>query len=227
MCLLKQEMYGAAEVDCNLSIQLDPTYTKSYHRRATARAKLGKLEEARKDFEHLLKLEPQSKLAQVELNKLEQSIEMRQLVFPIVKNETQRSKKPLKRIEIEEINDESADKMELVKNVDEINQRVKLNSKDEQLFQSSLSSSKITILDEKQAPLEKSLIQNLEVNVNSVKIEDTKTTHETTNEVKPQVVRKKIPDAPLNGYQFKKDWQFLSDNLEDLATYFRVNKIKS
>ena len=87
MCLLKQEMYGAAEVDCNLSIQLDPTYTKSYHRRSTARAKLGKLEEARKDFEHLLKLEPQSKLAQVELNKLEQSIEMRQLVFPIVKNE--------------------------------------------------------------------------------------------------------------------------------------------
>jgi len=118
--------------------------------------------------------------------------------------------------------------MELVKNVDEIIQRVKLNLKDEQLFQSpSLSSSKITILDEKQAPLEESLIQNLEVNVNNVKIEDTKTTHETTNEVKPRVVRKKIPDAPLNGYQFKKDWQFLSDNLEDLATYFRVNKIKA
>ena len=136
MCLLKQEKYGAAEVDCNLSIQLDPTYAKLYHRRATARAKLGKLEEARKDFERLLKLEPQSKLAQVELNKLEQSIEMRQLVFPIVKNETQRSKKPLKRIEIEEINDESADKMELVKNVDEIIQRVKFNLKDEQLFQS-------------------------------------------------------------------------------------------
>ena len=41
---------------------------------------------------------------------------MRHLVFPIVKTEAQRSKKPLKRIDIEEINDESIDKIELVKN---------------------------------------------------------------------------------------------------------------
>ncbi len=219
MCLLKQEKYGAAEVDCSLSITLDPTYPKSYHRRATARAKLGKLDEARKDYEQLLKLEPQSKLAQVELNKLEQSIEMRQLVFPIIKTEAQRSKKPLKRIEIEEINDESADRMELVKNVEEINQRVKLNLKEEKLFEST-TRSKITSLDE-QTTTSVNKIQKLETDVNNVKIDDTKDVPENSH-ISKKIVSKKIPDAPPNGYQFKKDWQFLGDSLDDLAAYFKV-----
>ena len=225
MCLLKQEKYGAADVDCTLSITLDPRYAKAFHRRATARAKLGRLEEARKDYEQLLKLEPNSKLAQMELNKLEQSIEMRQLVFPIVKTETQRSKKPLRRIDIEEINDESADKMELAKNMDEINQRVKLNEKDEKLFESN-ASRRIQVIEE---------IGTLETSVDNVKLGEAETKREV--ELKKEIVEsspslarpavgggpKKIPDAPVNGYQFKKDWQFLSASLEDLATYFKVD----
>ena len=230
MCLLKQEKYGAAEVDCSLAITLDPKYPKAYHRRATARAKLGKLEEARKDYEQLLKLDPTSKLAQTELNKLEQSIEMRHLVFPIVKTEAQRSKKPLKRIDIEEINDESIDKIELVKNIEEIKQRVKLNEKDEKLFESN---TKIQIM-ETTLP-EK--ITEVEHSVNNVKLNEPETVKHIVKNEMPEllsptktsktITHKKIPDAPINGYQFKKDWQFLSDNLEDLAAYFKVKIIRN
>ena len=53
--------YGAAEADCTTSISLDPTYVKAYSRRGTARVKLNKLQEARKDFTHVLKLEPRNK----------------------------------------------------------------------------------------------------------------------------------------------------------------------
>ena len=219
MCLLKQEKYGAAEVDCTLSITIDPAYSKSYHRRATARVKLGKLEDARKDYEQLLKLEPDSNLAKIELNKLEQSIEMRQLVFPIVKTEAQRSKKPLKRVEIEEINDDSAEKTELSKNMEEINQRVKLNLKEEKLFESS---KKIQVLEE-------TIQENIIINESSKKTESNVNNARLADKlekvaIEPRVInKKKIPDAPANGYQFKKDWQFLGENLEDLAAYFKVS----
>lgn len=93
MCLIKQEKYGAAEVDCTLAIGLDAKYSKAYHRRATARVKLGKLEEAKKDYEELLKLEPNSQLVKIELQKLEQQVESRNLVFAIEKkkNKNQRN----------------------------------------------------------------------------------------------------------------------------------------
>lgn len=216
MCLLKQEKYAAAEVDCTLSIALDPKFSKSYHRRATARARLGRLEEARSDYEQLLKLEPNSKLAQIELNKLQQSIDMVQLVFPIIKTESQRSKKPLKRIEIEEINDESAEKIELVKNIEEINQRVKLNSKEQKLFEST-SNKKIEILEE--------TVNDVDVDCNVKQLENAKLTDTQTkvDNSEKKIIKKKIPNAPTNGngYQFKKDWQFLAENLEDLAVYLK------
>lgn len=39
-------------------------------------------------------------------------------------------------------------------------------------------------------------------------------------------VNKVIPNASTNGYQFKKDWQLLANNLEDLAKYFKVLNFK-
>ena len=39
--------YAAAESDCSLAIALDDSYVKAYLRRGTARAKLGKLKEAK------------------------------------------------------------------------------------------------------------------------------------------------------------------------------------
>ena len=39
--------YGEAEKDCSLALALDDSYIKAYYRRATARLKLGKLEDAK------------------------------------------------------------------------------------------------------------------------------------------------------------------------------------
>lgn len=197
MCLLKQEKYAAAEVDCTSSIKLDSKYTKAYHRRATARFKLGKFEEARQDYEMVLKLEPNSKLAQSELNKLEQIVESRNLVFPIVKRDEEKSTKPLRRVFIEEINDESVEKQQVKKNLEQINQKIVLTAKDENLFNVETKKEEEKIV-EKFKKIE--LVEK--------------------NEIKIEV--KSIPDAPKNGYQFKKDWQLLNKNMDNLAIYFKV-----
>ena len=39
--------YGEAEKDCSLALALDDSYIKAYYRRATARVKLGRLEDAK------------------------------------------------------------------------------------------------------------------------------------------------------------------------------------
>jgi len=238
MCLIKQARFAAAEVDCTLSISLDPKYTKAYHRRATARAKLGKLEEARKDLEYLLKLDPSNKSAQVELNKLESQIENRQLVFPIIKTEKQRSTKPLKRIEIQEINDDST--MDLKNNLKQDNQKVQLNSQQEEIFkidQIENKINKVSLDASKPFNEEKQRVKIVEVDEDepiskeSFKIQDknkvpsekkaSTVLKEVVQEKREEKVRK-IPDKPSNAYQFKKDWQSLSQNLEDLAAYFKV-----
>jgi len=36
------------------------------------------------------------------------------------------------------------------------------------------------------------------------------------------VAKKTVPGVPSNGYQFKKDWQYLNDNFEHLSEYFKV-----
>lgn len=235
MCLIKQERYAAAIVDCNLSISLDSKYSKAYHRRATALIKLGKLEEAKRDYEELLKLEPSSKLAQVELNKLEQMIDSRQLVFPVIKSEEQRSKKPLRRIEIQEINDDSQDKKEVERNLKEINKRINLTEKDEKFFKidqnEKLTGNKIVEVEEKMEKI--NLVENKIVEQTTIDATETKTAaikakKETSDEKKTQmaasntnVSRKKVPDVPTNSFQFKKDWQYLSNDFELLCEYFK------
>ena len=78
--------YGEAEKDCSLALALDDSYIKAYYRRATARVKLGKLEDAKLgtpndiptygwcygtiillDYESILRLEPGNKQAKAEL----------------------------------------------------------------------------------------------------------------------------------------------------------------
>ena len=54
-----------------MSISIDESYVKAYHRRGTARAALKKYAEAKQDFEKVLKLDPRSKVAKQELEKLE------------------------------------------------------------------------------------------------------------------------------------------------------------
>lgn len=64
--------YGGADVDCTTSISLDPTYVKAYSRRACARIGLGRLEDADRDFDKVLVLEPGNKFALAEKEKIQQ-----------------------------------------------------------------------------------------------------------------------------------------------------------
>ncbi|TNN43310.1 RNA polymerase II-associated protein 3 [Liparis tanakae] len=60
-----------AEEDCSRAVALDGSYAKAFARRATARVALGKLEEAKQDFQEVLKLEPGNKQALNQLQKLQ------------------------------------------------------------------------------------------------------------------------------------------------------------
>ncbi|BFZ08860.1 hypothetical protein BsWGS_11899 [Bradybaena similaris] len=122
MALLKQQKFAAAELDCTVSISLDPLYVKAYLRRASARASLRKFDEAMSDYNHVLDLEPTNKQAKSEVERLQKEIkrekegpvkstlaeEGKGIVKAIYKQPEERSKAPLKRIHIEEIGIEAS-----------------------------------------------------------------------------------------------------------------------
>ncbi|XP_059103749.1 RNA polymerase II-associated protein 3 isoform X2 [Peromyscus eremicus] len=70
--------FAVAESDCNLAIALSRSYTKAYARRGAARFALQKLEEARKDYEKVLELEPDNFEATNELRKIDQALSSRE-----------------------------------------------------------------------------------------------------------------------------------------------------
>ncbi|XP_037701987.1 RNA polymerase II-associated protein 3 isoform X1 [Choloepus didactylus] len=66
--------FAVAESDCNLAIALNRSYTKAYARRGAARFALQKLEDARRDYEKVLELEPSNFEATNELRKINQAL---------------------------------------------------------------------------------------------------------------------------------------------------------
>ncbi|KAM6216572.1 RNA polymerase II-associated protein 3 isoform 2-T2 [Rhynchocyon petersi] len=66
--------FAVAESDCNLAIALNRSYTKAYARRGAARFALQKLEDAKKDYEKVLELEPSNFEATNELRKINQAL---------------------------------------------------------------------------------------------------------------------------------------------------------
>ncbi|KAJ7329764.1 hypothetical protein JRQ81_015938 [Phrynocephalus forsythii] len=125
MAYLKIQKYKEAEEDCTKAVLLDSSYSKAYARRGTARAALGRLKEAMQDFETVLKLEPGNKQAINEITKLQNAsavkglqidsecpqllqseTEVQNEVKPIEKPIHLWSTKPLRRIIIEEVDDE-------------------------------------------------------------------------------------------------------------------------
>ncbi|KAM5287832.1 RNA polymerase II-associated protein 3 isoform 2-T2 [Ctenodactylus gundi] len=64
--------FAVAESDCNLAIALNRNYLKAYARRGAARFALQKLEDAKKDYEKVLELEPNNFEATNELRKIDQ-----------------------------------------------------------------------------------------------------------------------------------------------------------
>ncbi|KAF9363425.1 RNA polymerase II-associated protein 3 [Mortierella sp. NVP85] len=72
MALLKLGRFTEVERDCTLGLELDNKNVKALWRRGIARRSLGKPDDARKDFETALKIEPNNKAVKEELAKLEQ-----------------------------------------------------------------------------------------------------------------------------------------------------------
>ncbi|NWR49811.1 RPAP3 protein, partial [Regulus satrapa] len=128
MAYLKIEKYKEAEDDCTQALLLDASYSKAFARRGAARVALGKLKEAIQDFEAVLKLEPGNKQAINELTKIRNELaekeQMTHQEYPavlikeaeiknivkMIDNPLQiKSTKPLRRIDIEEVDDDTSD----------------------------------------------------------------------------------------------------------------------
>uniref|UniRef100_A0A8D2QKP5 RNA polymerase II-associated protein 3 n=1 Tax=Zosterops lateralis melanops TaxID=1220523 RepID=A0A8D2QKP5_ZOSLA len=122
MAYLKIEKYKEAEDDCTQALLLDASYSKAFARRGAARVALGKLKEAIQDFEAVLKLEPGNKQAINELTKIRNVCmiirvqwgfvclgEIKNIVKMIDNPLQIKSTKPLRRIEIEEVDDDTSD----------------------------------------------------------------------------------------------------------------------
>uniref|UniRef100_A0A674JFE3 RNA polymerase II-associated protein 3 n=1 Tax=Terrapene triunguis TaxID=2587831 RepID=A0A674JFE3_9SAUR len=103
MAYLKIQKYEEAEADCTQAVLLDVSYSKAFARRGTARAALGKLKEAMQDFETVLKLEPGNKQAINELTKIQNVCMFVTICCSLL---TEYFCKPLRRIFIEEVDDE-------------------------------------------------------------------------------------------------------------------------
>ncbi|XP_022375461.1 RNA polymerase II-associated protein 3 isoform X2 [Enhydra lutris kenyoni] len=74
--------FAVAESDCNLAIALNRSYTKAYARRGAARVALQKLEDAKKDYEKVLELEPNNFEATNELRKINQALTSKENSYP-------------------------------------------------------------------------------------------------------------------------------------------------
>lgn len=78
LCYLKQDNLYSAEADCTAALQINDTYVKAYHRRATARIELEDYEGAKQDIKQILSYEPANKEAKAMLLKVNKKLEKSQ-----------------------------------------------------------------------------------------------------------------------------------------------------
>ncbi|XP_067939332.1 RNA polymerase II-associated protein 3-like [Watersipora subatra] len=213
MALLKQEKFGAVEQDCTDAIALDPMYIKAYMRRATARHKLNKQQAALNDYTRVLSLEPENKTAKREAAILKQELEISEagLVIPIKKDISQRSKKPLLRIEIEDIDQEDV-KLKLNAAISKTTQhqsseKKRIVAKDEEMFSKYTNESpQATIV---QSPAD---IKPLPMNKTIQKIPAKETSHTSP---------RTSPRTPANSYQFHQDWKTVKHDVDACYDYLK------
>jgi len=195
---IKLNRFSEAEDDCNLSLKLDPTFVKAYHRRGIARLNLGNTELANQDFEKVLSLEPHNKAAQIELEKLKsiaQPVKKAQTKESITINKdgltkSKDSKKTEKRATFLHNYSVSIDEyFEPVPNVAD-----------------SAPAHKITITivnDEKQEQLA------IEKIINDMPVKETRKVVHHTKESKELV---ELPSVPKNYFKFNQDWRKLQSH---------------
>jgi len=66
--------FKLAIIDCTSSLKLDCTYVKAFQRRSAAYMALGMFNEAKKDIQNVLKLEPNNKQAKVDIEVVNKKI---------------------------------------------------------------------------------------------------------------------------------------------------------
>ncbi|XP_070803327.1 RNA polymerase II-associated protein 3 isoform X1 [Pituophis catenifer annectens] len=253
MAYLKVQKYEEAEEDCTRAVLFDSSYSKAFARRGTARAALGKLKEAMQDFKSVLKLEPGNKQAMNEITKLKNELiakgflsdteyfgllqnesEIQNLVKPIDKPLHLRSAKPLRRINIEEINNdvlnanlmltrESEPIQSVFDNPNEIQELISIKNQNED-FSSPSGTPKAKLLKIEEigdALLTKSVITNAVKEKPSLQPSVIKKQAKTKNYIISSVSEFSVPPVPVNSFQLESDFRKLKSYPDQLYRYLK------
>lgn len=162
MALLKQDKFAAAETDCLTALALDPLYTKAHLRLGAARFGLKKYPQAKETYQKILLIEPDNKKAKLEIEKIDKELSKEKmvsqvhpvanpdagLVKPISKPPQERSRKPLKRIHIEEVGlKEDLERQSAIHKVKQGQSEAKktITAKDEVMFEKFTSNNQPTV----------------------------------------------------------------------------------
>lgn len=247
MAYLKLKKYFETEADCTLALSLDPTYTKAYLRRGIARAELGKVSSANKDFKDALKLEPGNRQAKAELGKLNKKdegsvnhndktntsvqYEKSKYVRPIYFPPENRSKKPLMRINIQELGIDESERKDTNIDVDVVKKMTEDtnglgNERQTQRPAISILSEEINTCEGVKHTVAQTQITN--AYSNSTRSQEAKTNgknkhvpveNSTTHSPKLSRVVSSIPSCPATSFQFQADVKRLSMNAAVLLSY--------
>uniref|UniRef100_A0A8D0C4N1 RNA polymerase II-associated protein 3 n=1 Tax=Salvator merianae TaxID=96440 RepID=A0A8D0C4N1_SALMN len=255
MAYLKIQKYEEAEKDCTRAILQDSSYSKAYARRGTARAALGKLVEAIQDFETVLKLEPGNKQAINEIMKLKNELiakglrtdtgcsrlppngtETQNLVKPINKPLHLRSKKSLRRVNIEEVDENTpSDHLLPATNLESI------KSVSTSVEPTHFISAKNMGSDDPSSPMETPKAKLLKIEelgdslVNKSLTKDTvevkspptpqssimKNQAEIENQTFSSVPTFPLPPVPVNSFQLESDFRKLKGYSDQLYAYLK------
>ncbi|NXY21149.1 RPAP3 protein, partial [Atrichornis clamosus] len=247
MAYLKIEKYEEAENDCTQALFLDASYSKAFARRGAARVALGKLKEAIEDFEAVLKLEPGNKQAINELTKIRNELAEKEQqthqeypavliketekknIVKLIDNPLQiKSTKPLQRIDIEEVDDDTSDgdlpsTTSLVTNW---RNSVSVGTR-ETLDQDDL----LTTVDIPKAKHQKieeiSDMSPLQLPVNAKGISSTLHPSFSANKQREKEIRRSlmsaspVPPIPANSFQLESDFRKLKDCPENMYLYLK------
>ncbi|XP_058047543.1 RNA polymerase II-associated protein 3 isoform X3 [Ahaetulla prasina] len=253
MAYLKVQKYEEAEEDCTRAVLFDSSYSKAFARRGTARAALGKLKEAMQDFESVLKLEPGNKQAMNEITKLKNELiakgflsdteyfglpqnesEIQNLVKPIDKPLHLRSAKPLRRINIEEINNDvlNANLMptrQSEPSQSETQELISIKNQNEDFSSpSGTPKAKLLKIEEIGDPLlTESVTTNAVKEKTSLQPSAIKNQTKIENYIISSVSEFSMPPVPVNSFQLESDFRKLKSYPDQLYRYLKINSENS
>lgn len=251
MAYLSLKKYSEAETDCTLTLSLDPSYTKAYLRRGTARVALGKTTSARKDFMDALKLEPNNPQAKREVRKIDlvekspaqlKAATLKQsspaqkssYVYPILIPVKDRSKKPLMRVEVEEIGFDGVETGKVMNteyndlNISEISVDLPTSPSIKEVPVDTSPKENSKNLIEEMKPDSHMVNNNPNTTRSTIKV---KTSENTNTPVSGKIMtnghssspmptaHREIPARPTTSFQFQAHVKGLSNNLSNLYRY--------